>query len=146
MRAIGTRDTAIEKRLAGLLREAGVDYTVQDASLPGRPDFVLAEYRCIIFTPGCFWHRHACYLFRLPATRRDYWLNNIDAIVRRDRRDAARLAEQGWRVLVVWECALRGKHRLSDSALIARLEEWVFGGSGGAQIDMRGISASGGSD
>ncbi|EPH0091403.1 very short patch repair endonuclease [Pluralibacter gergoviae] len=146
MRAIGTRDTAIEKRLAGLLREAGFDYTVQDASLPGRPDFVLTEYRCIIFTHGCFWHRHDCYLFRLPATRREFWLNKIDANVRRDRRDAARLAEQGWRVLVVWECALRGKHRLSDSALIARLEEWVFGGSGGAQIDMRGISASGGSD
>ncbi|SUB70789.1 Very short patch repair protein [Pluralibacter gergoviae] len=77
---------------------------------------MLAEYRCIIFTHGCFWHRHDCYLFRLPATRREFWLNKIDANVRRDRRDAARLAEQGWRVLVVWECALRGKHRLSDSA------------------------------
>ncbi|STT07267.1 Very-short-patch mismatch repair endonuclease (G-T specific) [Klebsiella michiganensis] len=40
MRAIGTRDTAIEKRLAGLLAGAGFSFTVQDAALPGRPDFV----------------------------------------------------------------------------------------------------------
>lgn len=141
MRAIGTRDTAIEKRLAGLLKGAGFDYTVQDASLPGRPDFVLAEYRCIIFTHGCFWHRHDCYLFKLPATRREFWLAKIDANVSRDRRATERLTAQGWRVLVVWECALRGKHRLSDSALRERLEEWIFGGSGCAQIDRRGVSA-----
>ena len=42
MRAIGTRDTAIEKRLAGLLARAGFSFTVQDAALPGRPDFVVA--------------------------------------------------------------------------------------------------------
>ena len=34
MRAIGTRDTAIEKRLAGLLARAGFSFTVQDAALP----------------------------------------------------------------------------------------------------------------
>jgi hypothetical protein len=37
MRAIGTRDTAIEKRLAGLLTQAGFDFRVQDAALAGRP-------------------------------------------------------------------------------------------------------------
>jgi G:T-mismatch repair DNA endonuclease (very short patch repair protein) len=35
MRAIGTRDTAIEKRLAGLLTQAGFDFRVQDAALAG---------------------------------------------------------------------------------------------------------------
>ena len=44
MRAIGTRDTAIEKRLAGLLAVAGFSFTVQDVALPGRPDFVVADY------------------------------------------------------------------------------------------------------
>jgi DNA mismatch endonuclease (patch repair protein) len=36
MRAIGQRDTAIEKRLAALLAQAGFTFTVQDATLPGR--------------------------------------------------------------------------------------------------------------
>ena len=66
MRAIATRDTAIEKRLASLLTGQGLAFRVQDASLPGRPDFVVDEYRCVIFTHGCFWHHHHCYLFRPP--------------------------------------------------------------------------------
>ena len=49
MRAIATRDTAIEKRLASLLTGQGLAFRVQDASLPGRPDFVLDEFRCVIF-------------------------------------------------------------------------------------------------
>lgn len=35
MRAIATRDTAIEKRLASLLTGQGLAFRVQDASLPG---------------------------------------------------------------------------------------------------------------
>jgi DNA mismatch endonuclease (patch repair protein) len=38
MRAIGTRDTAIEKRLAGLLTQAGFAFHVQDASLFNQND------------------------------------------------------------------------------------------------------------
>ena len=139
MRAIATRDTAIEKRLAGLLVEQGLDYRVQDDSLPGRPDFVLDEYRCVIFTHGCFWHHHHCYLFKVPATRTDFWLDKIGKNVARDRRDIQHLQELGWRVLIVWECALRGRARLSDAALSERLEEWICGGGVPAQIDTQGM-------
>ena len=128
MRAIATRDTAIEKRLAALLTQAGFTFRVQEASLPGRPDFLLSDYRCVIFTHGCFWHHHHCYLFKVPATRTDFWLKKIGANVQRDRRDLAMLLAQGWRVLIVWECALRGRQKLSDEALCDRLEEWICGG------------------
>ena len=141
MRAIGTRDTAIEKRLAALLREAGFTFTVQDATLPGRPDFVLGDYHCVIFTHGCFWHQHHCYLFKVPATRTAFWLDKIGKNVVRDRRDVHLLTEQGWRVLIVWECALRGRKKLDDGALAERLEEWICGGDSHAQIDEQGIGA-----
>ncbi|PVW49779.1 very short patch repair endonuclease, partial [Klebsiella pneumoniae] len=49
------------------------------------------------------------------------------------------LAEQGWRVLIIWECALRGRLRLSDAALTERLEEWICGAGHDAQIDTQGI-------
>lgn len=141
MRAIGTRDTAIEKRLALLLEEAGFTFNVQDASLPGRPDFVVPEYRCVIFTHGCFWHHHDCYLFKVPATRTAFWLGKIGKNVERDSRDLALLRAEGWRVLVVWECALRGREKLTDEALRERIEEWICdGGSPAAQIDTQGIS------
>ncbi|CAM7673866.1 Very short patch repair endonuclease [Lelliottia nimipressuralis] len=141
MRAIGTRDTAIEKRLAGLLTHSGFAFRVQDAALAGRPDFVLDDYQCIIFTHGCFWHHHDCYLFKVPATRTEFWLTKIGKNVARDQRDITTLMAQGWRVLIVWECALRGRLKLDDAALTERLEEWICGGGQTAQIDTKGIHA-----
>ena len=139
MRAIATRDTAIEKRLASVLTEQGVTFRVQDATLPGRPDFVVDDYRCVIFTHGCFWHHHNCYLFKVPATRTAFWLEKIGKNVQRDARDCEKLQALGWRVLIVWECALRGKLKLNDVELTERLEEWICGGGQTAQIDTQGI-------
>jgi DNA mismatch endonuclease Vsr len=139
MRAIGTRDTAIEKRLGALLTEIGFHWHAQDATLPGRPDFVVADYRCVIFTHGCFWHHHDCYLFKVPATRTEFWLGKIGKNVARDGRDIGQLRQLGWRVLIVWECALRGREKLSDTELCERLEEWICGGGDAAQIDTLGI-------
>lgn len=142
MRAIATRDTAIEKRLAELLGERDIAFRTQDATLAGRPDFVLDDWRCIIFTHGCFWHHHDCYLFKVPATRTDFWMGKINANVARDTRDIARLLKEGWRVMIVWECALRGREKLGNEALCERLEEWICGGGAYAQIDTRGIHAA----
>lgn len=139
MRAIATRDTAIEKRLASVLNELGIPYRVQDASLPGKPDFIIDDYQCVIFTHGCFWHQHHCHLFKVPATRTAFWLEKIGKNVARDRRDQVRLQALGWRVLIVWECALRGREKLSDAALFERLEEWICGADADAQIDTLGI-------
>lgn len=139
MRAIGTHDTAIEQRVAGLLTSLRLAFRVQDAALPGRPDFVIDDYQCVIFTHGCFWHHHDCYLFKVPATRTDFWLAKIGKNVERDQRDITQLRANGWRVLVVWECALRGRQKLSDERLSVRLEEWICGGGEAAQIDTQGI-------
>ena len=139
MRAIGAQNTAIEKRMAVLLDGLGLQWLSQDTRLPGRPDFTLDDYRCVIFTHGCFWHHHDCYLFKVPATRTDFWLNKIGANVVRDERDIRQLIASGWRVLVVWECALRGREKLTDLALSERLEEWICGGGQTAQIDTQGI-------
>ena len=122
MRAIATRDTAIEKRLASVLTEQGVTFRVQDATLP-----------------GCFWHHHNCYLFKVPATRTEFWLEKIGKNVQRDARDCEKLQALGWRVLIVWECALRGREKLDDEALSERVIEWICGGGDTAQIDTLGI-------
>lgn len=139
MRAIRTRDTSIELRLAELLTELGLSYRVQDKALPGRPDFVLNNYRTVIFVHGCFWHRHHCHLFKVPATRTAFWMGKIDSNVARDKRYIAELRDAGWKVLVVWECALRGKTRLEEDAMAARLEEWICAGEGAGEIDGQGI-------
>lgn len=139
MRAIASQQTAIEKQLAAVLVACGIAFRVQDATLPGKPDFVIDDARCVIFTHGCFWHQHGCYLFKVPATRPAFWLNKIGENVQRDRRNIAKLLAQKWRVLVVWECAMRGKKKLSGQALADRVEEWVCSGEYHAEIDSNGI-------
>lgn len=108
MRAIATRDTAsVKKRLASVLTEQGVTFRVQDATLPGRPDFVVDDYRCVIFTHGCFGINATAIYSGVPATRTAFWLEKIGKNVQRDA-GLRKLQALGWRVLIVWECALRG--------------------------------------
>ena len=139
MRAISSCDTAIERRLADLLTMFDLRFNTQDGTLPGRPDFVLPEYQAVIFTHSCFWHRHQCNLFKIPATRTEFWLKKINANVCRDNSNRMKLNTQGWRVLVVWECAMRGRHKLSDEALQVRLEEWICAGGNDSEIDSSGL-------
>lgn len=139
MRAIAAKDTMIEKRVAGLLNLLEITFHMHDAALAGRPDFVLDHYHCVIFTHGCFWHKHQCALFKAPATRTDFWLNKINGNVARDQRNILRLQRDDWRVMVIWECALRGRYKLSDQALYDRLEEWICAGDNYIEIDPSGL-------
>lgn len=139
MRAIRQQDTAIEQRIALLLKDRGFSYRVQDKNLPGRPDFVVTSHQAIIFVHGCFWHRHHCYLFKIPATRTEFWTGKINSNVERDRRYVRQLRENGWKVLIIWECALLGKLKLDDEALLERLEEWLLAMNDSAEIDHQGI-------
>ncbi|EJE90272.1 very short patch repair protein [Escherichia coli O26:H11 str. CVM10030] len=74
-----------------------------------------------------------------PPREQIFWLEKIGKNVERDRRDISHLQELGWRVLIVWECALRGREKLTDAALTERLEEWICGEGASAQIDTQGI-------
>ncbi len=139
MRAIRSRDTAIERHLAALLTALGFRYRVQDKTLAGRPDFVLEQENTLIFVHGCFWHHHHCYLFTLPATRTSFWQGKIDSNVVRDQRHIEHLSAQGWKVIIVWECALRGKLKLNDEAIMTRLEECILAADGNTAIDHQGI-------
>lgn len=33
--------------------------------------------------------------------------------------------EEGWKIAVVWECALKGPSRLSTDTLIDQLSDWI---------------------
>jgi DNA mismatch endonuclease (patch repair protein) len=40
----------------------------------------------------------------------------------------------GWRVLVVWECALKGKTRMDPGLLLGGICNWLENGSGNPEI------------
>ena len=45
MRAVKSRDTSPERLVASLLDELAIEYSRDDASLPGRPDFVVRRVK-----------------------------------------------------------------------------------------------------
>lgn len=96
-------------RPAAFLLENVYRYRLHRKDQPGKPDIVLPKYRAVILVHGCFWHRHGCRLTTTPGTRRDFWLTKFRENVRRDRQNLQTLKILGWRVMVVWECALKGK-------------------------------------
>ncbi|MEX0382791.1 very short patch repair endonuclease [Spiribacter sp. 1M153] len=105
----------------------GFRYRLHQRQLPGTPDLVLPRYRAVIFVNGCFWHGHDCHLYRLPSTRTDFWQSKIETNRIRDQKNNARLRELGWRVLIIWECALRGRTRQSPDSVLGSAASWLRG-------------------
>ena len=123
MAAIGSRNSVPEVVLRQTLHARGLRYRLHDRTLPGTPDLVFPRFRAVCFVHGCFWHRHSgCRFATTPATREEFWEAKFRANVERDRRNQGDLLESGWRVAIVWECALRG-HGRAETAL--QLDRWL---------------------
>lgn len=95
-----------EKRLASLLRSAGLRGWRRHQPLSGRPDFVWPKRKVVIFVDGCFWHGHECGRNLTPKTNVKAWREKIKRNKNRDHRVTRRLRHQGWRVMRIWECQL----------------------------------------
>ena len=125
MARIGSRDTVPEIVLRRALHARGLRYRLHDRRLPGTPDLVFRRFGAVCFVHGCFWHRHAgCPYATTPATREGFWQVKFQANVNRDTRNRRLLLEAGWRVAIVWECALRRKRELRTAQV---LERWLHG-------------------
>ena len=136
MGAVRSRNTHPELVLRKALHARGFRYRLHVAGLPGKPDIVLRQYRAVILVHGCFWHGHDCHLFRAPQTRRQFWEVKIARNRERDAEVREKLGLEGWRCLVVWECALRGRARLGPSELVNGVSDWVT--TGGPAAEFKG--------
>lgn len=127
MSGIRGRDTRIEVAVRKALFARGFRYRLNVRRLPGRPDLVLPRYNAAVFIHGCYWHGHDCGLFRLPSTNREFWQTKINSNRERDLRNAAALRAAGWRVAIVWECALRGRGEDAVCKVARDLARWLAG-------------------
>ena len=125
MSRIRSRDTKPEILIRRGLFARGYRYRLHDRKLPGRPDIVFPGRRALIMIHGCFWHAHGCHLSATPATRREFWENKLRENRERDSRALSALSLAGWRVLTVWECALRGKDRQDPVAVVEACERFL---------------------
>lgn len=133
MSGIRGRDTKPEWTIRRGLHSRGFRYRLHARELPGRPDLVLAKHRAVVFIHGCFWHGHGCPLFRWPKSREEFWRTKIAGNRDRDSRAIEALSAQGWRVAIVWECALRGAGR-DPGDVVERLAAWLESDSQGLEV------------
>ena len=137
MSHIRSKDTKPELKVRRWLWHHGYRYRLNVKSVPGKPDIVMRPYRTAIFVNGCFWHGHnvqfstaliensklksekaanpgaaliensAC--CKIPQSNREFWVAKIKRNQERDQRNYQLLQENGWQVIVVWECQLTPK-------------------------------------
>ena len=134
MSRIHGKATKPELKVRQWLWRHGYRYRLNVKSVPGKPDIVMRRYRTAIFVNGCFWHGHhvetrlipfpqditnsSC--CKIPQTNREFWVNKIKRNQERDQRNYQLLHDNGWQVIVVWECQLAPK-RIEETMLRVEL-------------------------
>ena len=122
MSSIRGRDTKPELVVRRFLHGRGFRFHLSRKELPGKPDLVLPRRNAVVFVHGCFWHgHHGCRFATVPSTRREFWKAKIGSNRKRDAEVVGRLLDLGWRVGVVWECALTANAATSLESLEAFL-------------------------
>lgn len=143
MRAIRSKNTWPERYIRKILHRLGFRFRLHPSGLPSKPDIYLPKYKAVILINSCFWHGHDCYLFKWPKSEPEKWHKKIIATKQRDKRNLVKLTALNLRVLVVWECALKGRMRLPESAIGERLEEWLLSIQDSCELSWEGIYRTG---
>lgn len=126
MSRIRSKDTKPEILIRSLLHEGGFRFRIHRKDLPGNPDIVLPKHHTIVFVHGCFWHGHKCHMSKIPETRRDFWLNKISSNNERDRKAVKNLISIGWKVIIIWECSLRGTGKLPQQEIFKKVFQFIY--------------------
>lgn len=108
MRRVRSKDTGPELTVRKLTHSLGFRYNLHKDDLPGKPDLVFPGKKKVIYVHGCFWHGHQCKRGnRVPKRNKEYWENKIKANIQRDNHHVDDLSNQGWSVLIIWECEIK---------------------------------------
>lgn len=141
MRAVRSAGTGPELEVRRALFACGFRYRLHVADLPGKPDLVLPRHRAVVFVHGCFWHGHGCSRHPRAKSGTQDWVSKIARNQERDRAAEAELARRGWRVLVIWECAVRRRvPPFRASAALSLVVSWLRGGAAYATLGEDGMS------
>ena len=105
--------TKPELLVRSLAHRMGFRFRLHRRDLPGCPDLVLPKHKKIIFVHGCFWHGHeGCRRSARPTTNTEFWNKKLSGNIRRDKTNQQRLQDDGWKILIVWECETKDQDGL----------------------------------
>lgn len=112
MAKVHSTNTTPEIKVRKLLHSLGYRFRLHRTDLPGKPDIVLPKYKTVIFVNGCFWHGcPTCHHAKVrPKDHSDYWNKKLDRNIQRDKENYSKLADSGWKVVIVWECETKKKN------------------------------------
>lgn len=122
MRAIRSKDMRPELAVRSLVHRMGFRFRLHRKDLPGKPDLVFVSRRKVIFVHGCFWHSHDCKYTHTPKSNLEYWGPKLERNRQRDAAHIKALRAEGWRALVIWECALKDSRTVE-----ARIRKFLAG-------------------
>lgn len=129
MSGIKGKNTKPELLIRRALFRKGFRYKLHDKNLPGKPDLVFPKYNAVIFIHGCFWHRHDCSLFKWPSTRREFWKAKLNRNKEVDKCNYISLKEEGWLILTIWECSIKGKNQIGLPVVVESAADWLESGT-----------------
>lgn len=126
MAGIRSSNTKPEIKVRKALHALGFRFARSSCGLPGKPDVILPRWKVAVFVHGCFWHWHGCQLSKLPGSNEEFWLAKLSANRDRDGLVLTQLQKAGWRVVTIWECALRGKQTENTfNAAMLEVAHWI---------------------
>lgn len=132
MSHIRSTNTKPEEIVRKYLFSKGFRYRKNDKRYPGKPDIVLPKHRTLVYVNGCFWHQHVgCKYAAIPKSNQEYWLPKLVRNTERDEKVHQEAIEAGWRVIIVWECSIKGKSR---NQALKSLTEYIL-----SEPDIAGI-------
>ena len=118
MGAVRAKHTTPEMIVGSAAHRMGLRFRLH-GKLPGKPDMVFPKWKAVIFVNGCFWHQHeGCKRAALPKSRIGFWGTKLARNVQRDNANYSRLAQMGWRVVVLWECELGRPPQIERAAVL----------------------------
>jgi DNA mismatch endonuclease, patch repair protein len=124
MSAIKAKNTTPEMFLRKELWKNGVrGFRLHWKNVPGKPDIAFIKYKLAVFVNGCYWHRCPKCELPLPKHNSKFWAEKFDRNADRDKRKIKLLKDQGWKVIVIWECDIKKNVIHSANTIISVLNK-----------------------
>lgn len=103
MRAIKSKNTKMEVKLAKVLWAKGYRFRLNSKYVIGKPDFSLKKYKLAIFVDSEYFHGKDWEFkkYRIK-TNREFWWTKIEGNIRRDELVNQELVKAGWKVIRFW--------------------------------------------
>lgn len=109
MSSIKAKNTKPELALRKALWADGIrGYRIHWKKVQGKPDIAFVKKKVAVFINGCYWHRCPFCDPSSPKTHTEFWENKFRANVERDAVKTQALINNGWKVITLWECQMKG--------------------------------------